>query len=147
PATGRNATSPKEDEAQLLAASTEWIRRFNMADFKYVVDTYLPTAKLYARNAGAASLPLIGREQIGKFWNNFYKETNATNLIYYDRKIVITGPGRGESSSRWTMNVDDGFIDRETWVRNSETGIWSIAFDDFTVEQSYISGFELTMNI
>ncbi|CAF1587603.1 unnamed protein product, partial [Didymodactylos carnosus] len=46
------ATSQSEgDEAQLLAASTEWIRRFNMADFKYVVDTYLPTAKLYARNA------------------------------------------------------------------------------------------------
>ncbi|CAF1607771.1 unnamed protein product, partial [Didymodactylos carnosus] len=56
---------------------------------------------------------------------------------HYGRKIVITGPGRGESSSRWTMNVGDGFIDRETWVRNSETGIWSIAFDDFTVEQNY----------
>ncbi|CAF1054864.1 unnamed protein product, partial [Didymodactylos carnosus] len=121
----------------LEIVTDEWIRRFNMGDFKYIVNAYLPTAKLYARNASVPSLPLVGREKIGEFWNNFYKTTGATNLIYYDRKITVTGPSSGESSSRWTMNVGDGFIDKETWMKNNETGIWLLAFEDFTVEQNY----------
>ncbi|CAF1161512.1 unnamed protein product [Didymodactylos carnosus] len=131
----KNASTKETVRQEILLACQEWVRRFNIGDYKYTIDTYLPNAKMYPRNTKTPRLPVEQRNNIGQWWKTFLDTTGAKNLVYYNVEVKVTGPNSGDLSARWYMSVGSGHIDKETWIKND--GKWSLAFDDFTVEETH----------
>ena len=75
-----------------------------------------------------------GRKAINEFWTPFI-ESGATDLKYTNTKIEIVSKTEVVISSDWSMNVGNGIITNETWVKTN--GIWKLKNDHFEVKEQF----------
>jgi hypothetical protein len=75
-----------------------------------------------------------GKSQIGKFWRDFSK--TATNLVYSNTKVNLVDEKTVHLSSNWRMNVGEGIITLEEWVKQ-DNGSWKLTKDKFQVLKKY----------
>ncbi|MGI9277225.1 MAG: YybH family protein [Endozoicomonas sp.] len=117
--------------AEVLEASRQWIRHFNKGDVDYCVAAYLPDAVMEALPMGE----FVGTEQIDDFWRPFV-QSGATDLQYQEVWLKQIDDGTVHLGANWSMNVGNGVITLEEWVK-SGGGLWKLARDHFEVKEQY----------
>lgn len=115
---------------EVLNASKQWINAFNTGNSDYCVAAYLEDAVMRATPFGLST----GTDKIGEFWKPFVA-SGATNLIYTNVAIEVVNATTALLSANWSMNVGEGIIYQEKWVKKGTD--WKLAYDDFEVVQKY----------
>jgi ketosteroid isomerase-like protein len=118
-------------ELQVSEASKQWIKAFNQGDITACAQTYTSRAVMDARPMGRYD----GREAIYEFWSGFVNSTKATDLTYTNVNIEFIDENTAKLSASWSMNVGQGIISEELWVK--ENNLWLLSYDDFTVEEQF----------
>ncbi len=136
PGHGKMFKNPKKiqktkAEREVLKASNTWIKRFNQGDVDYCVSAYTKNASMTAKPFGT----FIGRAKIDKFWRPFVKK-GASFLVYRNTIVKQINPTTVHLSSDWSMNVGEGIITKEEWVKEKD-GIWRLNDDHFEVLKQY----------
>ena len=116
---------------EVLAASRQWVRHFNNGDVDDCIAGYLPEAIMEALPMGE----FVGTEQIDDFWRPFI-QSGATDLQYQDIWLRQIDHGTVHLGANWSMNVGNGVITLEEWVK-SDGGVWKLARDRFEVQEQY----------
>ena len=123
----------------VLAASEAWIHAFNKGQAQVCVNGYQPNAVLRAKPFGVKK----GKKGIGDFWIPFIK-SGATNLVYSQISIEVINQKTALLSANWRMNVGEGRIYQEKWVK--EGNRWLLAYDDFEVLKKYAKPVSYTLD-
>jgi len=117
-------------EKEILKASKKWISNFNKGYTVEIANAYTADAIMVAKPFGTFE----GRKAISEFWTPFV-ESGATNLKYTNTKVKIVSKTKAIISSDWSMNVGEGIITNETWVKIN--GIWRLKNDHFEVTEQF----------
>jgi len=128
-----NETNPIGSHLELegvIKASMEWTKGFNQHDATVCEAGYTSNATMNAVPFAA----LNDKASIGEFWTGLIKQ-GAANLIYHNPVFTSTGKGRAILSSLWSMNIGDGKIYQEKWVKEGEE--WLLSYDEFAVLAQY----------
>lgn len=115
---------------EVLEASKNWIDAFNKGDIATCVNSYTAEGIMRAAPVGK----FLGRNEINSFWDPFIK-SGAGNLIYRNVSVTVLNDSTATLSADWTMNVGEGVIYEEKWVK--QAGTWKVAYDDFEVFKNY----------
>ncbi len=115
---------------EVLAASKQWISSFNAGNSEYCVTAYQKDAVMRATPFGLSN----GTAEISEFWTPFIA-SGATNLIYTNVTIEVVNANTALLTAHWSMNIGDGIIYQEKWVKENDT--WKLAYDDFEVLHKY----------
>ncbi|MGY0400168.1 MAG: YybH family protein [Ostreibacterium sp.] len=131
--------SPKENNAnpiashimleEVIKASMRWIKGFNNQN----IEIY----NGYTENATMNGLPfasVTGKDKIKKFWSGLIKD-GATNLTYHNPTFRVVAPNGVLLSSDWSMNIGEGKIFQEKWVKKDKQ--WLLDYDEFKVLKQY----------
>ena len=124
---------------EVLAASEAWINAFNQGKSQVCVNGYQPNAVLRATPFGIKK----GRKAIDAFWTPFIN-SGATNLVYTQVAIEVVNERTALLSADWRMNVGEGHIYQEKWVK--EGNRWLLAYDDFKVLKKYPQPVQYTLD-
>lgn len=128
-----NRTNPLEHHQvalEVLEASKKWINAFNNGDAKACVDGYTKDAVMSAMPFGIKH----NQAAIDSFWTPFIA-SGATNLVYTNVSIEVANSTTAFLSASWSMNVGEGKIYQEKWVK--EANKWVLVYDDFEVLKQY----------
>lgn len=117
-------------EKEVLEASKNWIANFNNGNTTEVSNAYTEDAIMVAKPFGSFE----GREAISEFWTPFIK-SGASNLKYTNTRVKVLNPTKAIISSDWSMNVGEGIITNETWVKIN--GTWKLQHDHFEVKKQF----------
>ncbi|WP_198553856.1 alpha/beta fold hydrolase [Tenacibaculum sp. Bg11-29] len=124
------SNAQKKVEKEVLKASKNWISNFNKGNTVEVGKAYTTDAVMVAKPFGTFE----GRKAISKFWTPFVK-SGVTDLKYTNTKIKTVSETEAIISSNWSMNVGEGIITNETWVKTN--GIWQLRKDHFEVIKQF----------
>lgn len=113
---------------EVLAASRTWIEHFNRGDIEYCSNVYTQDTVMSVYPHGRFE----GREAVKAFWQSFVESANPSNLQYRNVKIYIQNENEAVLSASWSMNVGNGFISKELWVKQRD-GEWRLKEDDFSI--------------
>ena len=125
-----NATTMRRE---VLTASQQWIANFNKGDVDACVAGYLPEAIMKAKPMGT----FRGTREIDDFWRPFMS-SGAKDLEYQEIKLEVINESTIHLSATWRMNVGQGVITLEKWVKQSN-GQWLLAHDVFEVLEQFPS--------
>ncbi|USH04647.1 hypothetical protein K6Q96_23290 [Grimontia kaedaensis] len=117
------------EEAQ--EASKQWIAAFNKGDYQYLGDAYTMESTMISHPFGVYH----GRPAATAFWKQLISD-GATDLVYIEPKFAELDDKTVVMESRWKMNIGEGHITLEKWVKEAD-GVWRLELDDFTVEKRY----------
>ena len=109
------------------AASEKWIAEFNKGNYQYLGDHYTMNAVMITHPIGA----FHGRPDITAFWKKLIA-SGAKDLVYIDPKYTLVNEHTLHVSSKWKMNIGDGYITLEKWIKEAD-GAWRLQLDDFTI--------------
>ena len=118
---------------EVLAVSQQWIANFNKGDIDACVAGYLPDAIMEAKPMGTFK----GTQAIDGFWRPFMS-SGAKGLVYQDIQLEVIDESTAHLSANWQMNVGQGVITLEKWVKQSN-GQWLLAHDAFEILEQYPS--------
>ncbi|OJJ21021.1 hypothetical protein BKI52_10630 [marine bacterium AO1-C] len=124
---------------EVLAASEAWIQAFNKGQSQVCVSGYRSDAVLRAKPFGLKK----GIKAIKEFWTSFLN-SGAANLVYTQVSIGVINEKTALLSANWQMNVGEGHIYQEKWVK--ENNRWLLAYDDFEVLKKYKRPISYTLN-
>lgn len=132
--------TPKENETPptashlvleaVINASMTWTNGFNAQN-----STICGSG--YAKEASLNAIPfanLHDKEAIHSFWKKLIAD-GAKNLTYHNPSFQVLTPKRVQLSSSWSMNIGEGKIYQEKWVKENDT--WLLDYDEFQVLQQY----------
>jgi enoyl-[acyl-carrier-protein] reductase (NADH) len=77
-----------------------------------------------------------GRKAIGDFWKKMVNESKASFLVYRNTRIKQINENTVHLASDWTMNIGEGIITKEEWVKGKD-GIWKFKSDSFEIKKQY----------
>lgn len=115
---------------KVLKASIHWINGFNNQNAVICGKGYITDATMNATPFAS----LHTQAGIQGFWAKLIKD-GARNLIYDNLTITATSPRIVKLSARWSMNIGEGKIYQEKWVKNQN--VWSLGYDEFEVLRQY----------
>ena len=118
---------------EVLAVSQQWIANFNKGDIDACVAGYHPDAIMEAKPMGTFK----GTQAIDGFWRPFMS-SGAKGLVYQDIQLEVIDESTVHLSANWQMNVGQGVITLEKWVKQSN-GQWLLAHDAFEILEQYPS--------
>jgi ketosteroid isomerase-like protein len=128
-----NQTSPIASHLVLEAvinASMVWINGFNTQKSSICGDGY-------AKDASMNAIPfanLHDKKAIHGFWKKLIAD-GARNLTYHNPIFQVLTPKRVQLSSSWSMNIGEGKIYQEKWIKENEN--WVLGYDEFQVLKQY----------
>lgn len=111
---------------EVLDASKNWIDYFNKKEIEKCIDLYTSEATLKP----SLQEKKIGRNEISLFWKDLIKN-GAKNLIYKNVSIKVANDSTAFISAQWAMNIANGIINQEKWVKRNNT--WKLVYDDFEI--------------
>ena len=123
--------SKYEIETEVLEQSRKWIQDFNKRNIKGCVQAYTIDAVVNARPMGTFK----GLGEIEGFWRPFI-ETGAGELEYSNVVLAVEDNNTVLLKADWKMNVGEGNIIQQRWVKGSD-GKWLLAYDDFEFIEQY----------
>lgn len=118
-------------EKEVEAASKKWVDNFNEGQVEYCIDAYSNDALMQAKPFGTFK----GKQEIGDFWRPFVA-SGAGYLVYRNTTIKEIDPRTVHIASDWSMNVGEGIITKEKWVKE-EDNVWRLQEDHFEVKKQY----------
>jgi ketosteroid isomerase-like protein len=113
------------------AASQQWVKEFNKGNVEYMVKAYTSDSIMITHPIGV----FHGSEAVLSFWSELVNG-GADDLVYIEPKYELIDNETMHLSARWKMNIGEGYITLEKWVKQAD-GVWRLAFDDFTIEKQY----------
>ena len=113
-------------------ASKKWIENFNQQNLEYISNAYSDNAFMEAKPFGTYKT----KSEIKAFWKKLIHEMKADSLVYRDTKIEIINDSTAHISSNWKMNIGEGIITKEKWVKEKD-GVWRLLSDHFEVLKQY----------
>jgi len=118
-------------ETEVLERSRQWIQDFNKRNIKGCVEAYTTDAVVNARPMGTFK----GISEIEGFWRPFI-ETGAGELEYNNVVLALEDDNTVLLKADWKMNVGQGVIIQQRWVKQSD-GSWLLEYDDFEFLEQY----------
>lgn len=115
---------------EVREASKTWIQHFNQGNTHAIADAYTSDALMVALPFGEYK----GRTAISGFWTPFV-QSGASDLQYSNINIKVIDNDKAILSASWRMNVGEGIITNETWIRKGTT--WKLTEDHFEVTKQY----------
>lgn len=136
PGHGKAFKNPKKiertaAEKEVIEVSNSWIKNFNKGNVDYCVSLYTEDATMIAKPFGT----FRGRNEIDAFWRPFIA-SGAGYLVYRNTIVKEVNPNTVLIASDWSMNVGQGIITKEEWVKESD-GKWRLKDDRFEVLKQY----------
>ncbi len=116
---------------EVLQASQQWIGNFNKGDIDACVAGYQTDAVMEAKPMGTYT----GTQEIDDFWRPFI-HSGAKDLEYQEVTLDVINDTTVHLSANWRMNVGQGVITLEKWVKQSN-GQWLLAHDAFEVLEQF----------
>jgi hypothetical protein len=117
--------------SEVKAASKNWVTAFNKGEVKYITDSYTTNATMITHPIGV----FYNSKMIFKFWDDLLKG-GASDLKYIEPKFTFIDKKTVHVEAKWTMNIGEGFITLEKWVKQAD-GVWRLELDDFTIAKQY----------
>jgi len=118
-------------ETEVLERSRQWIQDFNKRNIKGCMEAYTTDAVVNARPMGTFK----GISEIEGFWRPFI-ETGAGELEYNNVVLALEDDNTVLLKADWKMNVGQGVIIQQRWVKQSD-GSWLLEYDDFEFLEQY----------
>lgn len=125
-----SCSSHQQIKREVANVSKRWITSFNNGDIASITSAYAENAVMTAKPFGTFN----GQEAIHDFWAPFLK-SGATDLKYFNTNIEVIDADTVQLSSDWSMNVGEGIITNETWVK--QNGFWKLIKDEFEVKKQF----------
>lgn len=132
--------TPKEDKTSPIAshlvleavinASMAWTNGFNAQNSTICGSGYTKDASMNA----VPFANLHDKKAIHHFWEKLIAD-GAKNLTYHNPTFQVLTPKRVLLSSNWSMNIGEGKIYQEKWIK--ENGSWFLDYDEFQVLKQY----------
>ena len=116
--------------AEVSQVSRQWIANFNRGDAEACAAAYTDQAVMNAKPLGRYA----GRPAILGFWKPFI-ESGAADLVYSNVRVQVLDPQTVRLAADWSMNVGQGVITNERWVKQPD-GRWLLEEDDFEVQST-----------
>lgn len=113
-----------------IKASMQWVASFNQQNAMDCAKAYLPNATMNATPFASVHT----QAAVQQFWAKLIKD-GARNLVYHQLKVVATTSNLVQLSAHWSMNIGEGKIYQEKWVK--EGNQWKLGYDEFEVLQKY----------
>ena len=110
--------------------TSAWIESFNKGDVEACINAYTDDAVMVVKNVGEFK----GKEAIAQFWNETTKAAN--HIEYSNTNIKVIDERTVHLDSDWKMNIGEGIITLEEWVKQ-EDGSWKLVQDDFEILKQY----------
>jgi ketosteroid isomerase-like protein len=107
-----------------------WIENFNKGNIQYCIDAYTHNAIIRIKNVGEFK----GKKAISIFWNDLTK--NANHIEYSNTSIKVINEKTIHLSSDWKMNIAEGIITLEEWVKQEDNS-WKLVEDEFEILKQY----------
>lgn len=124
------ATASHQALEEVINASIDWINGFNSHNSTICGNGYSDDATMNA----VPFTSLHHKAAIQEFWAKLIAD-GAKNLTYHNPKFTVIAPERVLVSSRWSMNIGEGKIYQEKWIK--EKGKWILGYDEFQVVKQY----------
>lgn len=115
---------------EFLVFTKGWVENFNKGNIQGCIDAYVDDAQMLIKNVGEFN----GKEAIGSFWNDLTKKAN--HIEYSNTKIEVIDEKTVHLSSDWKMNIAEGIITLEEWVKQ-EDNTWKLTQDEFEILKQY----------
>lgn len=115
---------------EVIIASIHWIQGFNAGASDVCGNGYFMDATMNA----VPFASINGKEGITGFWTELINQ-GATNLIYHNPIFKVITDNSVVASSQWSMNIGEGKIYQEKWIKKE--GTWLLSYDEFQVLQQY----------
>lgn len=115
---------------EILAASKQWIHKFNQGNAKFCGQAYQEKAVMRPTPFKVQK----GAGNITKFWQKLIKD-GANNLVYTQVAIEVINENVALLSANWRMNIGRGVIYKEKWEKNN--GKWLLSHDDFEILEQF----------
>lgn len=132
--------TPKENETPatqshavleaVINASINWTNGFNTQNSEICGNGYAKEASMNA----VPFASLHDKKSIHDFWAKLITD-GANNLTYHNPTFQVLTSGSVLLSSSWSMNIGEGRIYQEKWVK--EDGNWVLGYDEFQVLKQY----------
>ncbi|EZH72851.1 hypothetical protein ATO12_22240 [Aquimarina atlantica] len=129
-----NKTNPIASHQMLEAvikASIHITKGFNTQNTETFTNGYLENATM---NAIPMAKLVHGKPKITQFWQKLIT-SGAKNLTYHNPTFRVVSPNGVKISSDWSMNIGEGKIYQEKWVKKD--GTWMLSYDEFQVLKMY----------
>jgi len=110
--------------------SSEWIKNFNKGNFEDCINAYDDDASMVVKDVGEFN----GKKEISEFWTELTKTANF--IEYSNINIEVIGVNTVHLSAHWKMNIAEGVISLEKWVKKSDNS-WKLAQDEFEILKKY----------
>ena len=115
---------------EVVKTSIDWVNAFNSQKGEQCGEGYLKEATMNAE----PFLRAQGIGEITEFWKKLISD-GAKNLIYHNPSFKQVAPDRVLLSSDWSMNIGEGKIYQENWVKEQKK--WVFGYDEFQVSKQY----------
>lgn len=125
-----SCASHQQIKHEVAKVSKQWITDFNNGNITAITNAYAKNAIMTAKPFGTYK----GQKAIHNFWAPFIK-SGATDLKYFNTTINVIDTKTVQLSSDWSMNVGEGIITNETWVK--QNGFWKLTQDEFEVKKQF----------
>lgn len=113
--------------------TTDWEKNFikeaKKKKAQKIVDVYTEDGLVQALPASSFGT-FSGKENIRKFWQ-FALESGADDMKYHTKNMIVVDEKTVLLSATWSMNVFQGIITLEKWVKVKNK--WKLAEDNFEV--------------
>lgn len=123
-------SNTQKTEKEVLKASKNWISNFNKKNTSEIANAYTADAIMVAQPFGTFE----GRKSISDFWTPFIK-SGASDLKYTNTQLKVINNNKAILSSDWSMNIGEGVITNETWIKIE--GNWKLKEDHFEVTKQF----------
>eukprot|EP01095_Lingulamoeba_sp_RSL-Kostka_P006545 TRINITY_DN2057_c0_g1_i1.p1 TRINITY_DN2057_c0_g1~~TRINITY_DN2057_c0_g1_i1.p1 ORF type:complete len:126 (-),score=45.59 TRINITY_DN2057_c0_g1_i1:184-561(-) len=117
-------------EEDFKATSQAWIENFNAGNVDACIDAYLDDCILIVKDVGEFN----GKEAIAGFWKELTKTAN--HIEYSNTVINVINETTVHLSSDWKMNIAEGIITLEEWVKQEDDS-WKLSKDEFQITKKY----------
>jgi len=130
----KNPKKKEKTKAELAVqkAAKLWVKNFNKGNIEYCINVYQEDAVMNVKPVGTFK----GRKAIGDFWKKMVNESKASFLVYRNTRIKQINENTVHLASDWTMNIGEGIITKEEWVKGKD-GIWKFKSDSFEIKKQY----------
>ena len=124
------ATESHQALEAVISASMQWITGFNNQESAICANGYTDDAVMNA----IPFAKIHKKEGIHRFWDQLIA-SGANNLIYRNPTFEVISQESVKLSSNWSMNIGEGRIYQEKWVK--QRGDWVIGYDEFQALVQY----------
>jgi pimeloyl-ACP methyl ester carboxylesterase/ketosteroid isomerase-like protein len=112
--------------------TSKWEKDFSLEaknkKAKKIVDVYAENALLQAMPASFGTFQ--GKNNIRKFWQSAL-DGGASDMIYHSKNILVLDDKTALLSATWSMNLFQGIITLEKWVKINHK--WNLVEDNFEI--------------